>query len=156
MLWTGCIGICGGNSTHFGTAYITNHSINIWMGLLVPELDSNHHQWLPLRWIWTLEWTHLLGLRLHLEYALELFQVHLFSHKSEIAFLSFSSSTFLYNVGYESCIAPLWRRGVAELIDTLLVGLLLRFYLPDVDYRYKQVSIILNCTLSSVIYLGFT
>ncbi len=49
MLLTGCIGIYGGNSTHFGTAYITSRSINIGIRLLVLELDSNHRQWLPLR-----------------------------------------------------------------------------------------------------------
>ncbi len=49
MLLTGCIGIYGGNSTLFGTAYITSRSINIGIRLLVLELDSNHRQWLPLR-----------------------------------------------------------------------------------------------------------
>ena len=50
-------------------------------------------------------------------------------------------------------MAPLWRRGVAELIDTLLVGLLLRFYLPDVDYRYVSAGFYIRgeCNLHSVI-----
>ena len=41
----------------------------------------------------------------------------------------------LYIIGYETYIAPVWRRLVAELIDTLIVCVFLKWYLPILDYR---------------------
>ena len=38
--------------------------------------------------------------------------------------------------GYEVFIAPVWKRILAELIDVFLFGIILKLYLPDVDYRF--------------------
>ena len=40
-----------------------------------------------------------------------------------------------YIAGYETFIAPFWRRCAAELIDTLLFSFLLKLYQPDIDLR---------------------
>ncbi|XP_011407619.1 PREDICTED: protein FAM8A1-like [Amphimedon queenslandica] len=41
--------------------------------------------------------------------------------------------------GFETYFAPLWRRAVAEAIDTLLVMLLLKWILPLLDFRIPEV-----------------
>ena len=46
----------------------------------------------------------------------------------------------VYFKGYETYIAPFWRRCAAELIDTVLFSFLLKLYQPDIDLRYVNDS----------------
>lgn len=41
--------------------------------------------------------------------------------------------------GYEVLIAPVWKRIVAELIDTVLFALVVKLYFTDVDYRVPEI-----------------
>lgn len=48
----------------------------------------------------------------------------------------------LYNyIGYETCIAKTWRRLFAEFIDILLVSIILKWFIPDLDYRLLIIVI---------------
>ena len=38
--------------------------------------------------------------------------------------------------GYETVIAPVLKRLIAELIDIILFALLLKAYMPELDYRF--------------------
>ena len=50
--------------------------------------------------------------------------------------ISFIFSLHVCFKGYETYIAPFWRRCAAELIDTVLFSFLLKLYQPDIDLRY--------------------
>lgn len=42
-------------------------------------------------------------------------------------------------IGYETVIAPVLKRLIAELIDIILFALLLKAYMPELDYRIPEV-----------------
>jgi len=38
-------------------------------------------------------------------------------------------------IGFETAIAPLWKRFVAEMIDTFLFSFVLKYFVPEFEYR---------------------
>ena len=45
------------------------------------------------------------------------------------------SKVILTFLGCEALIAPVWKRIVAELIDTVFFALVVKVYFTDIDYR---------------------
>jgi hypothetical protein len=42
--------------------------------------------------------------------------------------------------GFETYVASLWRRFIAEVIDVLLIGLVVKTFVPMIDYRIPDVA----------------
>ena len=38
-------------------------------------------------------------------------------------------------LGFETAIAPLWKRFLAEMIDTFLFSFMLNYFVPEFEYR---------------------
>ena len=45
------------------------------------------------------------------------------------------------SIGFETYIAPLWRRLIAEVLDTLLICGMLKFFFPMLNYRLVKPCI---------------